>query len=140
MKKRDLAIAVGGGLAAAVAVKMLTRPRTVEWDRVANDVVHSEHSHFVSIEGIRLHFQEFGEPSAPPMILLHGYTASLYVWKTVAPMLADAGFRVIAVDMPGFGYSEKPEWFDYSITSQANVIERFMDRLGIGRAVIVGSS
>lgn len=140
MKKRDLAIAVGGGLAAAVAVKMLTRPRTVEWDRVANDVVHSEHSHFVSIEGIRLHFQEFGEPAAPPMILLHGYTASLYVWKTVAPMLADAGFRVIAVDMPGFGYSEKPEWFDYSITSQAHVIERFMDRLGIGRAVIIGSS
>lgn len=140
MKKRNVAIAIGGGLAAAVAVKMLTRAKTVDWNSVAGDITHSDHSHFISIEGIRLHFQEFGEPAAPPMILIHGYTASLYVWKTVAPMLADAGFRVIAIDMPGFGYSEKPHWFDYSIPSQAHVIERFMDRLGIGRAVIVGSS
>jgi 2-hydroxymuconate-semialdehyde hydrolase len=62
------------------------------------------------------------------------------VWKTVAPMLADAGFRVIAVDLLGFGYSEKPAWFDYTIQSQSRMISRFMDRLGIGRAVIVGSS
>lgn len=140
MKKRNVAIAIGGGLAAAVAVKMLTRAKTVDWNSVADDIVHANHSHFISIEGIRLHFQEFGEQSAPAIILIHGYTASLYVWKTVAPMLADAGFRVIAIDMPGFGYSEKPKWFDYSIPSQAHVIERFMDRLGIGRAVIIGSS
>lgn len=55
-------------------------------------------------------------------------------------MLAEAGFRVIAVDLLGFGYSEKPSWFDYSIQGQARMISRFMNRLGIGRAVIVGSS
>jgi pimeloyl-ACP methyl ester carboxylesterase len=54
--------------------------------------------------------------------------------------LADAGFRVVAVDLLGFGYSEKPSWFDYSIQSQARMISRFMDRMGIGRATIVGSS
>lgn len=140
MKKRNVALAVGGGLAAAVAVKMLTRAKTIDWDSVADRVTHSEHSHFVSIEGIRIHFQEFGNQADPPIILIHGYTASLYVWKTVAPMLAEAGHRVLAIDLPGFGYSEKPSWFDYSIPSQAHIVERFMDRLGIGRAVIIGSS
>jgi pimeloyl-ACP methyl ester carboxylesterase len=72
--------------------------------------------------------------------LIHGYTASTYVWKTVAPMLADRHFHVIAVDLLGFGYSDKPAWFDYTITSQARMIERLMDRLGIGRATLVGSS
>ncbi|MCV5831062.1 alpha/beta hydrolase, partial [Escherichia coli] len=74
------------------------------------------------------------------VILIHGYTASVYVWKTVAPMLADAGLRVFAIDLPGFGYSDKPKDFDYSIASQARIVERFMDRLSIGRPVVVGSS
>src|SRR5439155_25658072 len=81
-----------------------------------------------------------GDAAKQPIILIHGFTASVYVWKTVAPMLADAGFRVIAVDLIGFGYSEKPSWFDYSIQSQARMISRFMNRLGIGRATIVGNS
>lgn len=140
MKKRELAIAVGGGIAAAVAVKMLTRARTVVWDEVADKVPHSEHSHFINVDGARVHFQEFGERASPPLILIHGYTASLFVWHKVAPMLADAGFHVIAIDLVGFGYSEKPSWFEYTIDAQARMISRFMNRLGIGRAVIVGSS
>src|SRR5204863_1152014 len=107
MKKRNLAIAIGGGIGAAVAVKMFTRAKTVEWDNVADQVVHSEHSHFVNVDGVRVHYQEFGEASKPPIVLIHGYTASLFVWHKVAPMLADAGFHVIALDLVGFGYSSK---------------------------------
>lgn len=140
MRKRDLALAFGGGVAAAVAVKMLTRAKSVNWEDVADQVPHSEFSHFVNVDGARFHYQEFGDATQPPMILIHGYTASVYVWKTVAPILADAGFRVIAVDLIGFGYSEKPKWFDYSIQSQARTIARFMNRLGIGRATLVGNS
>ena len=48
---------------------------------------------------------------------------------------------MIAIDLLGFGYSEKPAWFDYSITSQARMIVRFMNRLGIGQqSTTVGSS
>jgi len=140
MKKRDLALVVGGAVGAAVAVKLLTRDKTVDWNEVADKVVHSENSHFVNVEGARVHYQEFGDAAKPPMVLIHGYTASVYVWKTVAPMLADAGFRVIAVDLLGFGYSEKPKWFDYSIQSQARMVSRFLSRLGIGRATVIGSS
>jgi pimeloyl-ACP methyl ester carboxylesterase len=140
MKKRNLALAVGGAVGAAVAVKLLTRERTVNWDTVADKVVHSDHSHFVNVDGARVHYQEFGDAARPPIVLIHGYTASVYVWKTAAPLLAEAGFRVIAVDLLGFGYSEKPSWFDYSIQAQARMVARFMDRLGIGRATVVGSS
>jgi pimeloyl-ACP methyl ester carboxylesterase len=140
MKKRNLAIAFAGAAGAAVAVKMLTRAATVNFDDVADHVVHAERSRFISVDGIRVHYQEFGSPQAPPLILIHGYTASVYVWKTAAPLLARAGFRVIAVDLVGFGYTEKPRWFEYSITAQTRMMERFMDRVGIGRAVVVGSS
>jgi len=140
MKKRNLALAFGGAIGATVAVKMLMRPRTVNWQDVAHLVPHSDHSQFVNVDGARVHYQEFGEALKPPIILIHGYTASVYVWKTVAPMLADAGFRVIAVDLLGFGYSEKPSWFAYSIQSQAGMISRLMNCLGIGRAIIVGNS
>jgi pimeloyl-ACP methyl ester carboxylesterase len=140
MKTRHLALGIGGALGAAVAWKMLTRPASVAWEKVADKVIHSEHSHFVEIDGATVHYQEFGEPSNPALLMIHGFTASAYVWKTVAPVLADEGFRVVAIDLLGFGYSEKPSWFDYTIASQARMASRFMDRLGIGRATVVGSS
>ncbi len=140
MKKRNLAIAIGGAIGAAVTVKMLTRARTVEWKDVADRVVHSDHSKFITVDGIRVHYQVFGDAAKPPIVLIHGYTASLYVWNKVAPLLGEAGFRVIAIDLVGFGYTSKPRWFSYTIDAQARMISRFMNRLGIGRAVIVGSS
>ena len=140
MKKRNVALAIGGAVGAAVAVKMLTRAKSVEWDDVVSLIPHAENSHFVSVDGARVHYQEFGDPSKPTMVLIHGYTASLYVWKTTAPMLADAGFHVVALDLLGFGYSDKPRSFDYAITSQARIVARFMNRLGIGQATLIGSS
>jgi len=140
MKLRNLAIGIGGALAGAVAIKMLTRARGVDWDEVSDKVVHSENSHFVEVDGATVHYQEFGDKARPTLILIHGYTASAYVWKTVAPMFAENGFHVIAVDLLGFGYSDKPTWFEYSIEAQARMIARFMNRLGIGRATLVGSS
>ena len=140
MKKRDVALGFAGAIGAAVAIKMLTRAKSVNWDDVAGLIPHAENSRFVQVDGARVHFQEFGDPANPTIILIHGYTASLYVWKTVAPVFADAGFHVIAPDLLGFGYSEKPSWFDYAIDSQARIVARFMDRLGIGRATVVGSS
>jgi pimeloyl-ACP methyl ester carboxylesterase len=140
MKPRNLAIGLLGAAGAAVAVKMLTRASTVDWEDVKHIIPHADHSRFMNLDGIRIHYQEFGDEHDPPVILLHGYTASVYVWKTSAPLIAAKGFRVIAIDLVGFGYSEKPRWFEYSIQSQARMVSRFMNRLGIGKASIVGSS
>lgn len=141
MKKRYLAAgAVTGAVGATIAWKLLSRPKEVVWKEVVSKVRHADKSHFVELDGVRVHYQEFGDPHGPILLLIHGFTASTYVWKTVAPLLGNEGFRVIAVDLLGFGYSEKPAAFDYTIQSQARMISRFMNRLGIGRATIVGSS
>src|SRR4051812_22383973 len=84
--------AVGGAVGAALAWKLLSRAETVDWHAVADKVIHAENSHFVEIDGATVHFQEFGDPSNPTLLLIHGFTASAYVWKTVAPPLADEGF------------------------------------------------
>ncbi len=140
MKTKHLALGVGGAVGAVVAWKFLTRPSGVAWENVVDKIHHAEHSHFAEIDGATVHFQEFGTRENPTLLLVHGYTASTYVWHTVAPVLAENGFHVIAVDLIGFGYSDKPAWFDYKITSQARMISRLMDRLGIGTATLVGSS
>ncbi|MGI9036798.1 MAG: alpha/beta fold hydrolase, partial [Pyrinomonadaceae bacterium] len=90
--------------------------------------------------GLRVHFQEFGGRNNPTLVLIHGFTSSVLVWQGAAPMLAENDFHVIAVDLIGFGYSSKPTWFDYTIASQAQIILRLMNCLGIGRAGVVGSS
>lgn len=140
MEKKHIALGVGGAIGAVVAWKFLTRAHTVKWDDAVGQIHHAEHSNFIEIDGVNIHFQEFGSPGDPTMILIHGYTASTYVWKTVAPRLANQGFHVIAVDLLGFGFSEKPGWFDYSIASQSRMILRLMDRLGIGKSTLIGSS
>ena len=141
MKKKYIAAgAIGGAIGGLIAWKFLSRDSEISWDDVMENVPHSDYSHFVEVDGMHVHYQEFGEPHNPTLLLIHGYTASTYVWHTVAPLLAENNFHVVAVDLIGFGYSSKPSWFDYSIVSQARMIERFMNRLGIGAATVIGSS
>ncbi len=140
MNKKNLALGVGGAVGAVVAWKLLSRASEVAWEDYADEIHHPENSHFVEVDGATVHYQEFGDAANPTLILIHGFTASTYVWKTVAPLLAEKDFHVIAVDLLGFGFSDKPAWFEYSIVSQARMIERLMDRLGIGRATLIGSS
>ncbi len=140
MNKKNLAIGVGGAIGGLIAWKMLSRAREVSWEDFADKIHHPENSHFTEVDGATVHYQEFGDATNPTLVLIHGFTASTYVWQTVAPQLAEQNFHVVAVDLLGFGFSDKPAWFEYSIVSQARMIERFMDRLGIGRAILIGSS
>lgn len=143
MQKKHLAIGVGGiggAIGAAIAWKLLSREKTVGWNDYAEEIHHPENSNFVDVDGVTIHYQEFGDKTNPTLLLIHGYTASTYVWHTVAPKLAREGFHVVSVDLLGFGFSDKPAWFDYSIASQSRIILRFINRLGIGKATFVGSS
>ena len=141
MKKRYWI--AGGATAAAglaVAVKLLTRPLDVDWNKNRASIFHSEHSNFVDVEGIRVHYQEAGELTNPPLLLLHGFASSTLVWSRVFLKLADAGFRVIVPDLLGYGYTGKPRHGEYTIKGQAKMIVGLLDALRIDRAAIVGSS
>jgi pimeloyl-ACP methyl ester carboxylesterase len=141
MKKRYW-IAGGASAAAglAVAVKLLTRPRDVDWNKNRASIFHSEHSRFVDVGGVRVHFQEAGEVTNPPLMLLHGFASSTLVWSRVFLKLADAGFHVIVPDLLGYGYTGKPRNGEYTIKGQAKMIVGLLEALRIDRAMIVGSS
>src|SRR2546421_11466129 len=140
MKKRYLFAGASGVVAGAVATKLLTRPRDVSWPDSINYIYHPEYSWFTTVDGARIHFQEAGNENAPPLILIHGFISSNLVWSDVFLPLAVAGFRVIAPDLPGYGYSDKPSDGQYTIDAQAYAVVGLMDRLGIDQATIVGAS
>ena len=137
MKKRYY---IAGAAIFAVAAKLLMRPRNPDWNKCRHVVFHSEHSNFVHVDGTRVHYQEAGPPAAPALVLIHGFASSTLVWSKVFLSLAEAGFRVIAIDMLGFGYSGKPRNGEYTIGGQAKILVGLLDQLGIERATLVGSS
>jgi len=124
----------------AIAGKLLLRPRDADWQKCRDAVFHSEHSCFVDVDGIRVHYQEAGDKHAPAMVLIHGFASSTLVWSKVFLKLAAAGYRVIALDMLGYGYSAKPRNGEYTIASQTKLLTRLLDHLGIPRAILVGGS
>src|SRR6185436_2853588 len=140
MKKRYLMAGLTGVVAGVVATKLLTRPRDVDWSESIDLIPHPEHSWFTRVGGVRIHYQEAGDESAPAIILIHGFISSTLIWSEVFLPLAAAGFRVIALDLPGYGDSEKPPDARYTIDSQAYAVVGLMNRLGIDEATIVGAS
>jgi pimeloyl-ACP methyl ester carboxylesterase len=60
------------------------------------------------VGGVRLHYRIGGDPQGPPVLLWHGFLGTSYVWRSVAPELANAGFAVLVPDMRGYGDSDKP--------------------------------
>lgn len=89
------------------------------------------------IDGEDIHFIEAG--SGPAVVLIHGFAASSFTWRDVLPELSER-HRVVALDLPGFGFSDRNTALDYSLGAHARRTKRLMDSLGIGHAVVVGHS
>lgn len=137
MKKRYW---IAGAATLAVAGKLLLRPRDADWNKCRDVVFHAEHSCFIEVDGIRVHYQEVGDPEAPALVLIHGFASSTLVWSKVFLRFAAAGYRVIAFDMLGYGYSAKPKNGEYTIAGQAKLLAGLLDALKIPRAIFVGCS
>lgn len=98
-----------------------------------------DYGSFTQVDGMNIHVLAKGKGA--PVILIHGFTSNIYTWRFNTDELAKK-FSVYALDLPGFGYSEKPDEgeFDYSIDGYADFIVSFMDAMGIRKAVLVGNS
>ena len=91
--------------------------------------------------GLKIRAVERGAPNAPPVVLLHGWGCSAYIFRDNLPAIADAGFRAIAVDLKGHGLSDKPrERREYTVDALLDHIREILDALGIERARLVGHS
>jgi pimeloyl-ACP methyl ester carboxylesterase len=74
---------------------------------------------------VNLFHVEVGDPDAPPLVLVHGFPTSSIDWVDVADQLSDR-YRVCAMDFPGFGFSDKPLGWGYSLQRDAEVLEHYV--------------
>ena len=72
------------------------------------------------------------------MVLLHGFGSCSFLWRAVAPRLADAGYTVLAIDLMGHGESDRPPEISYSLGAQAEYVARALTALRLGEVSIVG--
>lgn len=89
---------------------------------------------YAAADGIRVFYREAGPADAPVLLLLHGFPSSSHQFRELIPLLADQ-YRIIAPDLPGFGFTEVPAERNYVYTFDAlgKTLEAFVDTLGLER-------
>jgi pimeloyl-ACP methyl ester carboxylesterase len=91
--------------------------------------------------GLKVRVVERGDPASPPVLLIHGWGCTAYVFRHNMPALATAGYRVIAVDLKGHGLSDKPGNADeYTVDSLVEHVRDMLDALGLERPALAGHS
>ena len=113
-KRGRMALLAGAAALAAAAVWNNARARRAERD-------HPPRGRFLEVDGVRLHYLERG--AGPPVVLLHGnvVTAEDYLWSGVLDRVAER-HRVVAIDRPGFGYSDRPHGRLWTPAAQASLL------------------
>ncbi|MFO7769576.1 MAG: alpha/beta hydrolase [bacterium] len=95
----------------------------------------------VTIRGHRLYVERLGPPGGLPLVLLHHGLGSVGAWRDIAPLLAAAGFRVLAYDRWGYGRSDDRPSFDIpDFTDDLADLTALLEHEGMERAVLVGHS
>ncbi len=89
-------------------------------------------TNFANVDGIRMHYVDEGPRDAPIILLLHGEPSWSYLYRYMIPPLRDAGLRVIAPDLIGFGKSDKPtRKADYSFAQHVSWMKTFIEQLAL---------
>ena len=132
--------ALAGGAAfaeahrAAAAEPSGVGPEPTSWvDSAMPEVTHR----MIETNGIRLHVAEQGK--GPLIVLCHGFPECWYSWRHQLPALAKAGFHAVALDLRGYGRSDRPEEVEkYTILDDIGDVVGLVDALGAEQAVIAG--
>ena len=95
-------------------------------------------SRYATLDGLRVHYKLVGHGGAPPIVFVHGWTCDMSSWTKQVPFFAESG-RVVAIDLPGHGGSDKPE-IAYTMDLFARAVAAVMADAGVAKAVIVGHS
>ncbi|MFN2287144.1 MAG: alpha/beta fold hydrolase [Chromatocurvus sp.] len=101
--------------------------------------IDAEHGHFIEVNGIRMHYLEWGDDSGVPLIWSHGYSSTGFELVNVGPQLAEMGYHVYAITYRGHGQTQVED-YAFSLSHVADDIAAMMDQLDIERAVIGGLS
>ncbi|MGD0765442.1 MAG: alpha/beta hydrolase [Dehalococcoidia bacterium] len=132
-RRRVFFLAAIGGLGTAWSY---SRRAVRRWEDLDLATVEKP-GRLINVNGVELHYTAMGQ--GPTILLIHGLNGSTFSFRHLAPLLAD-GYRVLALDLMGFGYSERPPHAEYSLVAQAHLVNGFLDALGIEKAVVLGHS
>ncbi len=94
----------------------------------------------VWVKGYRIHYVVQGPADGPAVVLVHGLGGRAEDWRDLSPYFAKAGVRVYMPDLPGFGRSDKPAEFSYSVQDQAAMVVGFLDAMGLKQVDLGGWS
>ena len=98
--------------------------------------VHIEHLR-IPVGAGHLHAERVGRGGLP-IVLLHGFGTSAFLWRNVAPVLANEGFTVLSLDLLGHGESDRSDDAAYGLEAQAEYVDRALTALRVPGAAIVG--
>src|SRR6266436_64412 len=93
----------------------------------------------LTVNGLSLHYLEWGAAAAPPIVCVHGYTGSADAFNALARHLQNH-YRILALDVRGHGESAWSPTDAYSYADQAGDLAEFADRLGLDKFVLIGTS
>ncbi len=116
-----------------VAVIMLSMPGVLVIGASAQSTAPLPTQHkTITVDGLNIFYREAGPKHAPTILLLHGFPTSSHMFRNLIPALSDR-FHVVAPDYPGFGHSAMPtvEAFEYTFDHLADVMDRFVQQLGL---------
>lgn len=94
---------------------------------------------FLTVDGLEMHYKDTGPRDAPVLLLLHGFGSSLQTWDIWSAQL-EQHYRVIRLDLPGFGLTGPSPVHDYSEQNDVSTLSHFVDKLGLSRFSLVGHS
>src|SRR5262249_53402974 len=119
----------GEGLMSEATLQVLTKDTMLNENKVPHTSIHT-----VEADGVRVFYRAAGDTNAPVVLMLHGFPASSFMFRELIPRLADQ-YRVIAPDLPGFGFTEVPAErnYAYSFDGLAVTIAAFTQALNLHR-------
>ncbi len=129
---------IGIGLVTVVAVALIVNSIVVRAETKTAEITVPG-GRLLDLPDGEMQVLDSGPPGGSPIVLIHCYTCAIDWWDRITPPLVSSGHRVIAVDLRGYGGSEKPS-SGYSMADQANFVAEALRRLGVRGATVVGQS
>ena len=141
MKSMRWLLGVVAGLIVVVGIGFWARPVSFYNEAVyLHECYSGVESINIQVAGHRVHYLAEGPAAGPVVVLVHGLGGHSEQWLNLSAYLVKAGYRVYNPDLPGYGRSEKPADFSYSVHDEAEAVVGFFDALGLKQVDLGGWS
>jgi magnesium chelatase accessory protein len=118
----------------------LAMTNRLRWEVDGLNWPHRKHSRFIHAGGLRWHVQQFGSPTLPSALLVHGTGASSHSWSALASILSSR-LHVVVLDLPGHGFTEAPaSAAQYSLPGMSALLHELVKSLNVNVRYSIGHS